>query len=241
MATYVFIHGAFQGGWIWKYVATPLRAAGHLVYTPTMDGCGERAHQIRPEISMEGYVKEVAELLYFEDLKDVILVGTSTGGLAASYIAENAEARIGHLVFIEALLPLPGERIRDLLVPVSGGSGSGAKWEATKLAYGPPKEFINGPMLADVDPEIRAFAAERFRLYPFSATPAVTSETTFWDKTWKATVINCTKSTNPADSHQYRSAEKLNAKLIELDANHYPMLSHPKELTEILLTIAKEL
>ncbi|MBU4317958.1 MAG: hypothetical protein KKF30_11895 [Proteobacteria bacterium] len=47
MATYVFIHGAFQGGWIWKFVATPLRAAGHLVYTPTMDGCAERAgHKI---------------------------------------------------------------------------------------------------------------------------------------------------------------------------------------------------
>jgi len=236
MATYVFIHGAFQGGWIWKFVATPLRAAGHLVYTPTMDGCAERAHQIRPDITMEGYVKEVSDLLFFEDLKDVILVGTSTGGLTASYIANQTQDRIGHLVFIEALLPLPGEKIRDLLTPIPN---SGAKWESTKLAYGPAKEFIYGPMLADLDPEIRAFAAPRFRLYPFSATPRVTGETDFWDKTWKATVINCTKSTNPADAHQYRSAEKLKANLIELDANHYPMLSHSKELTQILLDIAK--
>ena len=42
MATYVLIHGAYQGGWIWKPIATRLRAAGHLVFAPTLDGCGER-------------------------------------------------------------------------------------------------------------------------------------------------------------------------------------------------------
>ena len=239
MATYVFMHGAFQGGWIWKYVATPLREAGHTVYTPTMDGCAERADQMRPGITMDGWVKEVADLMFFEDLRDVVLVGTSTGGLAASYVAEQAEARIGHLVFIEALLPLPGEKIGDLLVPVDNAKG--VKWESTKLAYGPPREFINGPMLADLEPEIRAFAADRFRLYPFTATPAVTGDTTFWDKTWKATVVNCINSSNPSDAHQHRSAEKLNAKLVELDGNHYPMLSHHKELTQLLMDIAEDL
>jgi alpha-beta hydrolase superfamily lysophospholipase len=45
MATYVLLHGAYQGGWIWQPVATRLRATGHTVYAPTLDGCGERAHQ----------------------------------------------------------------------------------------------------------------------------------------------------------------------------------------------------
>ena len=52
MATYVLIHGAYQGGWIWKPVATRLRAAGHTVYTPTLDGCGERHHLVRPGITV---------------------------------------------------------------------------------------------------------------------------------------------------------------------------------------------
>ena len=59
MATYVLVHGAFQGGWVWKKVATHLRAAGHMVYTPTLDGCAERGSQIRPSISMETHVKEL--------------------------------------------------------------------------------------------------------------------------------------------------------------------------------------
>src|SRR5436190_1080952 len=67
MATYVLIHGAYQGGWIWKPVATQLRAAGHQVYAPTLDGCAERRHAIRPGITVTTHAEEIAQLLFYED------------------------------------------------------------------------------------------------------------------------------------------------------------------------------
>ena len=80
MATYVLVHGAYQGGWIWKPVAERLRAAGHAVYAPTLDGCAERAEQIRPGITVGTHAGEIARLLHYKDLRDVVLAGTSSSG-----------------------------------------------------------------------------------------------------------------------------------------------------------------
>ncbi|PKN60071.1 MAG: alpha/beta hydrolase, partial [Deltaproteobacteria bacterium HGW-Deltaproteobacteria-11] len=52
MATFVLVHGATAGGWIWRTVPSLLRAAGHdEVYTPTLTGLGERRHLFSPDIS----------------------------------------------------------------------------------------------------------------------------------------------------------------------------------------------
>ena len=80
--TYVLIHGCFKGGWSWKPVADRLRAAGHTVYHPSLDGCGERSGSLRPGITIGSQAREVAELMRVEDLQDVHLVATSNGGNA---------------------------------------------------------------------------------------------------------------------------------------------------------------
>ena len=72
MATYVLVHGAYQGGWIWKPVADRLRAAGHRVHAPTLDGCAERHDQVRSGITAATHGQEVAKLLFYEDLARVI-------------------------------------------------------------------------------------------------------------------------------------------------------------------------
>ncbi len=75
MTTYVLIHGAYQGGWIWQRVAQRLRNAGHTVYAPSLDGCGERHASLRAGITTESHGEEIAQLMFYEDLKDVVLVG----------------------------------------------------------------------------------------------------------------------------------------------------------------------
>src|SRR4030081_4140825 len=114
MATYVLVHGSYQGGWIWQPVADRLRAAGHRVYTPTLDGCAERKSQVRPGITTESQAEEVAQLLFYEDLKDVVLAGTSSGGMVVCRVAELMRERIGRLVFVDALALLAGEEIGDM-------------------------------------------------------------------------------------------------------------------------------
>src|SRR5436309_9066566 len=97
MATYVLVHGAYQGGWIWKPVADRLRAAGHRVHAPTLDDCAERHDQVRSGITAATHGQEVAKLLFYEDLARVILVGTSSGGMVICKAAELARDRIARL------------------------------------------------------------------------------------------------------------------------------------------------
>ena len=113
--TYVLIHGAYQGGWIWKPVAARLRAAGHVVHAPTLDGCAERHHLVRPGINVGMHAQEVAQLLFYEDLQQVVLVGTSSGGMVVCKAAELARERIARVVFVDALALLAGERVDKIV------------------------------------------------------------------------------------------------------------------------------
>jgi pimeloyl-ACP methyl ester carboxylesterase len=227
MATYVLIHGAYQGGWIWRPVAERLRAAGHVVYAPTLDGCAERKHQLRPGITVGTHAQEVADLLFYEDLKDIVLVGTSSGGMVVCRTAELAAERIARLVFVDALALLPGERIADIVkrpAPMK-----------TELATGPTREDAESRMFSDLDPATRAWALARYTLHPIAAMDAPMELKDFWDRAWKAGVIRCRRAANPPEAHQRRTAERLKAPYTEMDTGHYPMLSQPEELTRLLL------
>jgi len=228
MATYVLVHGAYQGGWIWKPVAVRLRAAGHLVYAPSLDGCGDRHHTIRPGITVGTHAQEIAQLLFYEDLRDVVLVGTSSGGLVVAKTAELARERLARLIFVDALALLPGERVDDIVVR------RGPR-ETTAIATGPTRADAEERLFSDLDPQMRAWALARYTLHPIAAANGPMEPTTFWGQAWPATVIRCRRSVNPPEAHQRRTADKLKAAWHELDTGHYPMLSEPEALTQLLL------
>ena len=94
MATIVVCHGAWSAGWAWKKVRPLLRAAGHDVFTPTYTGLGERAHQVSRAINLDTHIADVLAVLECEDLRDVVLVGHSYGGMVATGVADRAAERI---------------------------------------------------------------------------------------------------------------------------------------------------
>ena len=230
MANFVLVHGSFQGGWIWKPTAQALRNAGHTVYAPTLDGCGERHHLIRPGITIAAQAREVADMMFYEDLSVVVLVGTSTGGLVVCKAAEMARERISRLVFVDALAPQPGERVSDIVQR----SASTPPMPTTDLTRGPTRDDMESRLFADLEPELRAWAIERATMHPVEASDAPGELDGFWSQDWQASVIRCRQSVNPPEAHQRRTAEKLDADWHELDAGHYPMLSHPDELADLL-------
>ena len=79
-ATYVLVHPAWHGGWCWKKVTPLLRARGHDVYTPTLTGLGERSHLGHPELGLETHIQDIVNVLKYEDVSRVILVGHSSSG-----------------------------------------------------------------------------------------------------------------------------------------------------------------
>lgn len=114
MATFVLVHGATAGGWVWRPVPSLLRAEGHEVYTPTLTGLGERAHLLSPEVDLGTHIQDVVNVLEFERLSQVILVGHSYGGVVVTAVAERIPERLAQLVYIDALVPADGESVADL-------------------------------------------------------------------------------------------------------------------------------
>ena len=227
MTTFVLIHGAYQGGWIWQPVANRLRAAGHTVYTPTLEGCAERRRSLRLGITTETHGAEIAELLYFEDLKDAVLVGTSSGGMVMARAAELARERVGRMVFADALALMNGEKIRDIVTRPATIN--------TDLGLGPSKEDAAGRMFAGLEPKLRDWAAERVTLHPVACFTRPVELERFWQQTWKASVLYCSGAPNPGEAHIRRCADALKASWHVLDTGHYPMLSTPDQLTKIIV------
>ncbi|MBN42417.1 MAG: alpha/beta hydrolase [Alphaproteobacteria bacterium] len=115
MATFVLVHGAWHGGWCWSRVTPHLRAAGHAVYTPTMTGFGERSHLLSPDVGLETNVMDIANVLEWESLTDVILVGASYGGMVTTSVADRMPERIAALIYINAFIATDGVSQNDML------------------------------------------------------------------------------------------------------------------------------
>ena len=225
MTAFVLIHGAYQGGWIWGPVAERLRAEGHVVHSPSMDGCGERSAQRRPGITTESQAEEMAQLLFYEDLSDIVLVGTSSGGMVAAKTAELARERVARLVFVDALVLMHGETIGDVL--------SGPR-PANVGDDGPSEEHL-ARLLQGLPAETAAWAGERFGGRPDGVFTQPVELESFWDQSWDVSVIWCRRAENPGEAHQRRCAEALGARWHELDTGHYPMISEPDALTRLIV------
>jgi len=227
MATFVLIHGSYQGSWIWKPVSALLEAAGHVVYRPTLDGCAERKGSLRREITLASLGSEIARLLFFEDLREVVFVGTSSGGMVVAQAAEQVPERIRRLVFIDALVPLPGETVATI--------NGRAPYSRDELVYGPLPENARGQIYADLPADLQDWALARYTRHPRAPTDDPVDLAAFWAHTWQVDVLRCAQSPLPPEAHQRRTAEKLGGSYTELDAGHYPMLSHTTEVADYLL------
>jgi len=115
MANFVLVHGAWHGGWCYRETAAALRAAGHTVFTPTHTGVGERFHQSAENITLETHIRDVCGCIEWEELRDVILVGHSYGGMVITGVADRMSDRIRSLVYLDAFIPGHGDSLIGLL------------------------------------------------------------------------------------------------------------------------------
>jgi pimeloyl-ACP methyl ester carboxylesterase len=117
MHTFVLIHGGWHGAWCWNRVARILRNDGHDVFTPTLTGLAERSHLLTDTVGLQTHVDDVVNLLKWEDLSDVVLVGHSYGGIVISEVAEQAGSALRAIVFLDAFLPDDGQSLAEIAAP----------------------------------------------------------------------------------------------------------------------------
>jgi pimeloyl-ACP methyl ester carboxylesterase len=111
---FVLVHGAWCGGWIWRRVADRLTALGHRVFAPTLTGLADRSHLAARGIDLNTHILDVANLVEWEELADIVLVGHSYAGMVIAGVAEALpEGAIDAIVFLDAFLPGDGKSLAD--------------------------------------------------------------------------------------------------------------------------------
>ena len=117
MMTFVFVHGLGLGGWCWKHLADKLRKHNHNVFTPTLTGVGERSHLATPDVNLDTHITDIVNVMKWENLNDVILVGHSYGGSVVTGVADREAQRVKILVYLDAFVPHDGESVMGLQSP----------------------------------------------------------------------------------------------------------------------------
>jgi pimeloyl-ACP methyl ester carboxylesterase len=115
MATFVLVHGSWHGSWCWKRVRTALQKLGHEVFTPTLTGLGERSHLLVETVDLRTHTLDVLNLVRWEELNDFVLCGHSSAGMVVSGVADTIPERLRSLVFLDAFVPDPGQRLMDFI------------------------------------------------------------------------------------------------------------------------------
>jgi pimeloyl-ACP methyl ester carboxylesterase len=235
VAPFVLVHGSAHGGWCWRFLAPLLRAAGHDVYTPTLTGLGANSHLLDEldRISLDTHVKDVTNMLFYEDLSEVVLVGHSYGGMVITGVAAKEPKRLAQLVYLDAYLPLEGESEFDLWPP-----DQKEKYRADLASGIKVRPPLAPSMFGITDTKMSKWVEERLTPHPYSTyedpPPAETSESTSIPRTY----IHCTVGHFSSWMEPFAArARRLKWNVHTMVAGHDVMITHPNELAEILLRI----
>lgn len=136
--TFVLVHGTWHGGWVWRDVRNRLSGAGHRVFAPTCTGCGERNHLATPEVGLETHIQDIVNVIEFEELSDIVLVGHSFAGVTITGVADRLRDRIRHIVYFDAIVPSDTRRSGVQRKP----NGDVPDWFKTRA-----EKFVDGYMM----------------------------------------------------------------------------------------------
>lgn len=237
-ATFVLVHGAWHGGWCWGRVAQRLRAAGHHVFHPTQTGLGERRHLLSPDLTLATFVDDIAGVIEYEELDDVILVGHSFAGSVIRGVAGRLPERLRHLVYLDALIVTPGttpfdsfpEEIvtarRKLAEESSGG-----------LSLPPPLPSALGV----IEPKDSAWLARRMTPQPLRVFETKLPSDHFLGDGVPRTYVACTAPRYEPFARIHREIERSGEYAWEeLQTGHDAMVTAPALVAELLDRIARE-
>ena len=238
-ATYVLVHGAGHGGWCWQRVARLLRAEGHDVHTPTLTGLGDRSHLLTPEVGLGTHIGDVVSLLFHEDLREVILVGHSYGGMVITGVADRALDRIGQLVFLDAAIPCSGEALASISPALAEFRESeGKAIDGVELLLFPDQPVARA--IYGVDDEADwAWMLPRLRPQPWRTfdEPLVLANPQGVARLPR-TVINCPSTLAARGVNEKLDRYFVGDRVWELDTGHDTMITEPEKTAEMFLRLA---
>ena len=230
--TFLVCHGAWSAGWAWKKMHPLMQAAGHRLVTPSYTGLGERAHLAHQGLDLESHIQDMLNVIQYEDLREIVLVGHSYGGMVATGVADRARDKVAQLIYIDAFVPGDGQSLFDLnesgRAPLQKAAKEGDGWRV------PPMQTPPDTSPADVE----WLAARRVQM------PIKCFETRLKLQggalTLPRSYIYATRIT-PADTFGPFAKRAKNDpawRYFEIDASHAPNVTAPEALMALLEKIA---
>ncbi|MDP3797902.1 MAG: alpha/beta hydrolase [Polaromonas sp.] len=239
---FVLVHGAWHGGWCWRRVTQALQLDHHKVYPVTLTGLGERAHLLSPSINLDTHIDDVISAIEVEELSEVILAVHSYAGMIGTAVADRVPKRIKHLVYVDAVLPKPGESWSSTQSAATQQQRLAAAQATTRFSFPPPDPEVFGLHGADHD-----WVKRRQTPHPGNTYQAPLDFDMQRVAAVPRTYVSCTQpalaTIDPSrlrarDPKFWDGAWLPNSKFVEIQTGHDPMISDPHALTKILLDCA---
>lgn len=245
---YVLVHDAFHGGWCWARVAALLQAAGYQAHAPSLTGLRDQAHLLTAEVGLDTHTTDIVRLMEHEDLRDVILVGHSYAGMIIIAAADLVPDRVAHLVYVDTFVPRDGEAIADIMpIPMAAfqesARESGDGWRVPPPNMPPGVHGIYG---VTEEPDVSWVQSMQTpqSLKTFEQSLHMTNPTAV--AAIPRTHLHCTEGgaeykriRQITMSRTYPPTDDLNARVRALPTGHDCMITMPREVTDILLDLAK--
>lgn len=235
MSTFVLVPGAWLGSWVWRKITPKLREMGHQVYDVTLTGMGDRVHLASPDLGMETAIQDVINVLEYEDLHDVVLVGHSFAGKVIAAVQDRIPGRIRMLLFMDAVIPEKKEgpqggvnffpeEVADMLR--NEAKEHGEEWRLP---------LVDGTLvdLDDIQGEDRKWFLSKITKWPMKLI--------FDDISVGRNYFGCRKAyilcTNGGDDVDAIVKKGLDGEHRIVDSFHYPMISKPDDLIKAMLEL----
>jgi pimeloyl-ACP methyl ester carboxylesterase len=231
-ATFLVAHGAWSAGWAWQKMHPLMQAAGHRLITPTYTGLGERAHLANPSIDLDTHIQDMLGVIEYEDLRDIVLIGHSYGGMVATGVTDHARDRIAQLIYLDAFVPQHGQALFDLVAQ----QARQAMRDSAKAGDG--WRVAPNPTPPDTSEADRAWMVGRRMPHPLRC-----FETSIRLPDGETSVprhyVYCSRVT-PADTFRpfaARARHEDGWRYHEIDASHSPHVTVPNVLARLLTSI----
>ena len=239
--TFVLAHGTWHGGWVWKYVREYLEDLGHRVFTPTLTGCGERVHLSSPETGLDTHIQDIVNVIEFEDLTDVILVGHSFTGVAITGVADRLQGRIKHICFFDALVPF-GDRMSGTPLNADGSIPEKFTKRAASFVDGYKMDMKAGYPLKMLLPEDHPRAEwvwSKITTHPAKTwTDALVLKNGGWENLSRSFIHCVGQEFAKSSEKMVGPARQLGWDFIELDIPRDGMVTDPQLVADTFLRLA---
>jgi pimeloyl-ACP methyl ester carboxylesterase len=229
----VLVHGTWHGGWCWRRVADALERKGHKVYAPSLTGLGDRAHLLTKDVNLTTHVSDVVDLVKWEDLKDIVLVGHSSAGFVITEAAEHIGASVASIVYLDAFVPEPGDNLISLANPGPRKALEDAVARGDLVAKPVPAAAFK------VNEKDRAWVDAKCTPHPLAAVVEKTTASGAREKIARKSYIRATLFESPVFDRTLAKMKTTSGwKTYEVPSGHDVMIDMPERLVEILLEVA---